>query len=249
MSNPLKTFSKIDTMENTLYGITIIAVDDELETRNLLDLIFRRTGATVITAADYGEGMDLLQTENPDLMLVDLMMPQVDGISMCQRVREVSDVPIIIVTARDRPNDVVTGLRAGADDYVVKPFQTEVLVERAKAVLRRGTGNKQPFWEETIEDEYLHVNLMDGIVMVEGQLVKLSKTEYDLLAFLVRNVNQTCTFEQIMKYVWGQERTHHPEYIHVYIWRLRHKIERNPKEPSYIITDHSSGYRFVFRNR
>ncbi|NIP51743.1 MAG: response regulator transcription factor [Gammaproteobacteria bacterium] len=234
-------------MDNILKGKTIVAIDDELETRKLLDIIFRRTGATVLTGANYEAGMALLETENPDVMLVDIMMPQIDGLSMCQRVRQVSDVPIIIVTARDRPKDIVTGLRAGADDYVVKPFQTEILVERVKAVLRRNSRSHQPFWEETIEDNYLHINLMDRIVMVEGRPVKLSNTEFDLLAFLIKNANQTCSFEHIMKYVWGQERTHHPEYIHVYIWRLRKKIERNPKDPSYIITDHSRGYRFIFR--
>jgi two-component system response regulator RegX3 len=233
-------------MGNIFQEKKFIVVEDEFAQRKLLDLLLSRAGANVKTAADYEEGMSLLENHEPDLMLIDIMLPEVDGLTMCKRIREISSVPIIIVTARDRPDDVVAGLQAGADDYVVKPYESKVLVERIKAVLRRGTSDSQSKREGIFRDDYLCISLPDQVVIIEGKSIILNNHEYDLLSYLVRHANQTCTIAELMVHVWGTERSHHPEYIHVYVWRLRQKIEPNPRYPSYILADKDNGFRFVF---
>jgi DNA-binding response OmpR family regulator len=189
--------------------------------------------------------MEQLETLEPDLLLIDIMMPGVDGITMCHRVRQQSNVPIIIISAKERPQDVVTGLRAGADDYIVKPYDFKVLIERAKAVLRRGTNGVHPPENLTFKDDYLFIDLNNRLVLVEGQLINLDNTEFDLLSFLIRNANQSCTLLNLLTNVWGPDHSLHPEYVHAYIWRLRNKLELNPYHPSYIVSDKSHGFRFV----
>lgn len=237
-------------VDSNLQGKIIVVVDDEFAHRKLLELIFSKVGANVRTAEGYMRGMELLETRTPDLMLIDIMMPEVDGITLTHRVRQISNVPIIIISAKERPEDIVAGLRAGADDYVIKPYDFKVLIERAKAVLRRGTNGLHAPEHATFRDDYLFIDLQNHLVIVEGQLVSLDNTEFALLDFLVRHANQACTFSDLLINVWGPDCPHHPEYIHAYIWRLRQKIEVNPKNPTYIVTeDTSDGFCFAFSER
>lgn len=233
-------------MDKKLQGKLIVVIDDEFAQRKLLDLIFSKVGATVQTAEGYAKGMDLLKSRDPDLILIDVMMPDIDGLTMCNQVRKISNVPIIIISAKERPEDIIAGFRAGADDYVVKPYDFKVLVERAKAVLRRGPNGLFAPEETKIKDDNLLIDLNNRIVIVDKELVKLDHVEYALLDFLVRNANQTCTFADLLINVWGPDNSHHPEYVHAYIWRLRGKIEPNPYHPSYILSDNGDGFRFVF---
>lgn len=233
-------------MDNKLQGKFIVVIDDEFAQRKLLDLVFSKVGATVQTAEGYAKGMELLKNRDPDLMLIDVMMPEIDGLTLCHQVRKISNVPIIIISAKERPEDIVAGFRAGADDYIIKPYDFKVLVERAKAVLRRGTNGLYAPEETKFKDDTLQIDLDNRLVIVDGELVKLDKVEYALLDFLVRNANQTCTFADLLANVWGPDSSYHPEYVHAYIWRLRGKIEPNPYHPSYIVSDNSQGFRFVF---
>jgi DNA-binding response OmpR family regulator len=233
-------------MDSKLEGKRIVVIDDEFAHRKLLGLIFSKVGATVQTAEGYTSGMELLENSDPDLMLIDVMMPDVDGLTLCHQVRLESNVPIIIISAKKQPEDIVAGLRAGADDYVVKPYDFKVLVERATAVLRRATNGRYAPKESTFKDDNLIIDLPNRLVIVDERLVHLDDIEFALLAFLVRNANQTCTFADLLTNVWGKDCFHNPEYIHAYIWRLRHKIELNPYLPAYIVADNDTGFRFAY---
>jgi DNA-binding response OmpR family regulator len=240
-------YKNANPVDSNLQGKTIVVVDDEFAHRKLLELIFNKVGATVRTAEGHMKGMELLETRDPDLMLIDIMMPDVDGITLTHQVRQISDVPIIIISAKERPEDVVAGLQAGADDYIVKPYDFKVLVERTKAVLRRGTNGLHAPEQTTFKDDNLFIDLQNRLVIVEGQLISLDNVEFNLLGHLVRHANQPCTFSDLLINVWGEECSHNPEYIHAYIWRLRQNIELNPKNPSYIVTPGTSaGFIFVF---
>ncbi len=234
-------------MDINLQDKTIVVIDDEFSQRKLLYLIFTKGGANVHTAAGHQEGLALLETHAPDLMLIDIMMPEVDGITLCRQVREISDVPIIIVSAKRRPEDVVAGLRAGADDYIIKPYDFKVLVERAKAAIRRGKNGLHAPVHTTFRDDVLFIDLENQRVIVEDEPVKLDGIEFALLDYLVRNANKPCTYSDILVNVWGENCGYRPEYIHAYIWRLRQKIEPSPKQPVYFVTeDNDVGFRFIF---
>lgn len=233
-------------VDNNLQGKSIVVIDDEFAHRKLLHLIFSKVGATVQTAEGHQEALALLSGCNPDLMFIDIMMPEVDGITLTQAVRQISSVPIIIISAKRRPEDVVAGLQAGADDYIIKPYDFKVLVERTKSVLRRSSSLK-PQENSTFKDDNLFIDLQNRLVIVDEQLVSLDNVEFSLLSYLVRHANQPCTFSDLLINVWGEECSHNPEYIHAYIWRLRQKIELNPKTPTYIVTQATSGsFSFAF---
>ncbi len=222
----------------------ILIVDDEPTVLELVQRNLEREGYRVVTASDGQEGMRIMYAEQPNLVILDVMMPGLDGWQVCQRIRGMSDVPIIMLTARRQEADIVKGLDLGADDYLVKPFRRGELLARVGAVLRRARVEQIDLAGVTYDDDYLSINLADRRVSIEGETVKLTPTEYRLLAFLVSNRGRVLTFQKILENVWGFEYVDDLDYVRVYVWHLRRKIESDPKNPSYLINIPNVGYRF-----
>jgi len=222
----------------------ILIVDDDPSLLELAQYNLEAEGYKIMTAKDGIEGMRLMYAEQPDLIILDVMMPKMDGYQVCQRVREMSDVPVIMLTARGREEDIVKGLDLGADDYLTKPFRVGELLARVRATLRRA--RTESFMPEgvTYSDEYLSVDLAARRVAVGGELVKLTPTEYKLLAILIKNKGRVVEFRQLLENVWGFEYVDEVDYLRVYVWHLRRKIEPNPKDPCYLLNELNVGYRF-----
>lgn len=172
------------------------------------------------------------------------MMPGMDGWEVCQRIRQVSEVPLIMLTALGKDTEIVQGLEYGADEYITKPVSMSVLLSRVQAVLRRAYLYESKQKPTIYGDGYLNIDLETGKVMIEGQSIKLSAIERRLLTYLYQHAGQVLTFEQILEHVWGKGYENNPEYVHVYISNLRKKIEPDPRRPIYFLTEHGLGYRF-----
>lgn len=224
---------------------SVLVVDDDPALLPLMEYTFAKEGYEVYTAADGREALRQFYAHRPDLIILDIMMPGMDGWETCRRIREVSDVPILMLTARGQDEDIIRGLEYGADDYMTKPFSIKVLLAHARAVLRRAALPPPDYGEPTTyRDEYLTVDLKERRVTVNGDSVKLTPTEYRLLAYLVQNAGQVLTFQQILENVWGWEYQDELDYVRVYVWHLRQKLEEDPKNPKYILTELGAGYRF-----
>ena len=222
----------------------ILVVDDDLTLLRGMQDSLEDEEYHVVTAGDGQEALRLVYSERPDLIILDIMMPRLDGWQVCRRVRELSDVPIIILTAKTEKKDIIKGLDLGADDYLVKPFDAEELLARVRAALRRA--RTEPVVSEgvTYGDDYLSIDLNARRVAVSGELIRLTPTEYDLLALLVENAGRVLEFRQILESVWGVEYVHEIDYVRTYVWHLRHKIEPDPKHPRYLVSVLNVGYRF-----
>jgi len=223
----------------------ILAVDDEERMLRFIRLNLEHDGFQVIEATRGHEALDKMRTDMPDLILLDIMLPDLDGFEVLKMVREISNIPVIMLTAKGEEDDRVKGLELGADDYVTKPFSPRELVSRVKAVLRRveieGGGT-----EEVIEvDDRLKIDFNKREIFVDGELVKLRPTEYRLLYHLVQNAGWVLTYDQILSRVWGYEYRDEPHYVRLYINYLRQKLEKDPSNPEYILTERGVGYRFV----
>ncbi len=226
-------------------GKTILVIDDEPQMCRLVSTIFHQEGARVISAVTAEEGLEQFRTQAPHLVILDIMLPGEDGRDVCRAIRESSDVPVILLTALSQGDEIVRGLDVGADDYVTKPFDRQVLLARSRAVMRRAEAQSRRLDSLIFDDGYLMVDFGNRQIIVDGDTVRLSATEYDLLRYLMRNPGRVCTFAEILENVWGKEYRYSDEYVHVYIWHLRRKLERNPKNPVYLISEHSVGYRFA----
>ena len=229
-------------------GKKILLIDDDTSLLQLAGVLFKREGAEIATAFDGFDGIAKLFTFRPDLVILDVMMPGMDGFEICRRIRQVSDTPLIILTALSREEEMLLGLEAGADDFLSKPFNAEVLLARARTVLRRTQGhNNNNVNNDTslkYDDGYLCVDIERHEVLVKGKRIKLSPLEFRLLVFLARNGGKLLPFERIISNVWGDEYKGNVSYIHVYISRLRKKIELDAKDPKYILSVHGIGYIF-----
>jgi DNA-binding response OmpR family regulator len=231
--------------EKSLRKFRILVVDDERRMVGFIRLNLEQDGFDVIEAYNGTEALDRLRDSLPDLILLDVMMPDIDGFDVLRTVREVSQVPIIMLTAKGEEEDKVKGLELGADDYVTKPFSPRELVSRVKAVLRRGSTFEEGD-EGVIEvDERLRIDFGRREVWVNDELVKLRPTEYRLLYHLMQNAGWVLTHDQILTKVWGYEYRDEPHYVRLYINYLRKKIEEDPANPVYILTERGVGYRFV----
>jgi DNA-binding response OmpR family regulator len=191
------------------------------------------------------KAIETLRTNMADLVLLDIMLPDVDGYEVLKIIREISSVPVIMLTAKGEEEDRVKGLELGADDYITKPFSPRELVSRVKAVLRRTEivgGSSQ---DVITVDDRLKVDLGRREVWVEGNLVKLRPTEYRLLYHLIQNAGWVLTYDQILSRVWGYEYRDEPHYVRLYINYLRQKLEKDPANPQFILTERGVGYRFV----
>lgn len=227
---------------------SILVIDDDKLLTQIISDKLEADGYEVYVAHDGQEGLRQMYANQPDLIILDLLMPKMDGWTTCRRIREVSNVPIIMLTAQDRPQDVIRGLDEGADEYVTKPVELEVLLARVRAVLRRvslgDTSQHKTREEVSYSDEYLTFNPVDRRVTVKGELVKLTPTEYNLLAMLTQHMGRVVTYRELLENVWGWEYIDDVDYLRVYIWHVRRKIEPDPKNPRYVLTEHGVGYRF-----
>jgi len=227
------------------YKRSILVIDDEPAMCQLVETIFKKLDAEVNSALSGEEGLRKLYDLMPDLVVLDILLPGMDGIEVCKRIRDVSEVPIIILTAVNADKQLVNALQAGADDYVTKPFRTDELTARALAVLRRAGTKAQLYPVPVYNDGYLGIDLDNRRITIHDSALKLTATEFRLLAHLYRNADKVCTFEQILDSVWSTQYRSTAENVHVYIWHLRQKIEEDPKMPKYLVSEHSVGYRFV----
>ena len=232
-------------LETTSRKFRILVVDDERRMVGFIRLNLEQDGFEVIEAYNGSQALDRLRDSLPDLILLDVMMPDIDGFEVLRMVREISQVPVIMLTAKGEEFDKVKGLELGADDYVTKPFSPRELVSRIRAVLRRGATFEEDE-EGLIEvDERLKIDFGKREVWVDEELVKLRPTEYRLLYHLVKNAGWVLTHDQILTKVWGYEYRDEPHYVRLYINYLRKKIEEDPSNPIYILTERGVGYRFV----
>jgi two-component system KDP operon response regulator KdpE len=223
----------------------ILVVDDERRMVGFIRLNLEQDGFEVIEAYNGNAALERLRDSLPDLILLDVMMPDIDGFEVLRMIREISQVPVIMLTAKGEEDDKVKGLELGADDYITKPFSPRELVSRVKAVLRRGSTFEEDE-EGIIEvDDRLKIDFGRREVWVDDELVKLRPTEYRLLYHLVQNAGWVLTHDQILTKVWGYEYRDEPHYVRLYINYLRKKIEKDPSNPEYILTERGVGYRFV----
>jgi two-component system KDP operon response regulator KdpE len=226
----------------------ILIIDDDPILVELTQYNLEAEGYESLTARNGREGMRLFYTYQPNLVILDLMMPKLNGYEVCQRIREMADTPIIMLTAKGREEDIIKGLDLGADDYLTKPFRVNVLLARIRAALRRAATAPVLVKGPTYSDDYLSIDLEARRIRVNGEIVKLTPTEYKLLALLVKNKGRILEFRQMLESVWGFEYIDDIDYLRVYIWHLRRKLEADPKNPIYFINELNTGYRFEPQN-
>ena len=221
----------------------ILLIDDEPQILRALKTILSASHFNIISAI-YGEqGLALTATQSPDLIILDLTLPDMDGIQVCEQIREWSSIPIIVLSVRDSEKDKVAALDKGADDYLTKPFGIEELLARIRVAMRhadQSIGNK----ETIITAGPIAIDLAKHLVTLNGEEIKLTATEFKLLAYLAAHADRVLTHQIIMSHVWGFVESDHIEYLRVYIRQLRKKIEANPDDPQILITDPGVGYRF-----
>ncbi len=222
----------------------ILVVDDEERMVRFIRMNLEHDGFQVIEAFNGKQALDKLR-DTPDLVLLGVMMPDIDGFEVLENIREVSSIPVIMLTAKGEEDDRVRGLELGADDYITKPFSPRELVSRVKAVLRR-TESMSGSMHGLIEvDNRLKIDFDRREIWLEGKLVKLRPTEYRLLFHLVQNAGWVVSHDQLLQKVWGYEYRDEPHYVRLYINYLRQKLEKDPADPKYILTERGVGYRFV----
>ncbi len=225
----------------------ILVVDDDPALVRLIDQVLVGKGYEVVKASNGQEALRILFANKPDLVLLDVVMPGMDGWQTCTRIREVSDIPVIMLTGkRNTEEDVVTGLGYGADEYLMKPVGNRELIARVRAVLRRAElpSNVVKGKKTTFSDDFLTVDVVERKVVVNGARVKLTATEFRLLALLIENAGTILTHRQILEKVWGWEYIDDVDYVRIYVSHLRQKIEPDPNNPKYILTEPGVGYSF-----
>jgi two-component system KDP operon response regulator KdpE len=222
----------------------ILVIDDDISLCQILDITFTVEGAFVFTANDGREGLQKFFAHRPDLVMLDMNMPHMDGWETCYQIRLLSDVPIIMLTTLNVDKEMVRGLDAGADDFISKPFNVDVLLARSRAVLRRLEKTAISKLKTLYSDGNLTIDLARHEVLVQSEPVKLSAIEFQLLTYLLKNSGRTLTYKQILENVWGWEYQESFEYVHVYVSHLRRKLEKDTRNPRYFITVYGTGYRF-----
>ena len=222
----------------------VLLIDDDADLLHLAGLLFKKIGAHVFTARDGLEGISKLFTCNPDLIILDVLMPGTNGFEVCQRIRQVSNAPIIMLTALNHEQEMLRGLESGADDFLSKPFNADVLLARAKTVLRRNVNGNSQNMNFQFNNGHLSIDIERHHVLVDEKRVKLTPIEFRLLVYLARNAGKVLTFNHILSNVWGDEYRGSVDYVHVYVSHLRNKIEENAKHPRYVLTVHGVGYMF-----
>jgi DNA-binding response OmpR family regulator len=221
---------------------TVLVVDDEPHVRKLVKANLESSGYNVLTANDGEEALVAVETQLPDLVILDLMLPRLDGYGVCRRIREFSAVPVIMLTARSAEVDLIHGFEVGADDYLTKPFGIAELLMRVQAVLRRSKWPEEVVSRQNFVAGPIEIDFAQHRVTASGQPVKLTPTEYRLLAYLASNANRVVMHRELLRAVWGPEYGDETEYLRVYMRYLRQKLESNPSQPRYLLTQPGAGY-------
>jgi two-component system, OmpR family, KDP operon response regulator KdpE len=222
----------------------ILVIDDEPKIQRAIRTILTEKGFKVSTASRGEEGLTLAAANEPDLIILDLGLPDMDGVEVCTRLREWSPCPIIILSVRDSEHDKVAALDKGADDYLTKPFGIEELLARVRVALRHSTSRQGP-QSKVVKAGSLTIDLVWHLVNLNEKEIKLTGTEYKLLAYLAANHGRVLTHQSILTNVWGPADADHTEYLRVYMRQLRKKLEADPERPQYLLTEPGIGYRFI----
>ncbi|NJK79587.1 MAG: response regulator transcription factor [Chloroflexaceae bacterium] len=221
---------------------TILVVDDDSNLRELVRINLEHEGYKVEQARNGLECLEMVRERRPDLVVLDVAMPEMDGVEACAKIREFSQLPILMLTARVRSQDIVTGLDHGADDYLGKPFNMDELLARIRALLRRSPSANRPL---SAGEGEIEIDQQKREVRVRGNLIDLTPTEYQLLVMLTEHAGSVVEHETLLRAVWGQEYTRDNDYLKVYIWHLRRKLEEDPRNPRLLLTEWGVGYRLV----
>ena len=221
----------------------VLVIEDEESFRDALQFMLSRVGFDVVLAADGAEGIKQFDAKNPDIVLLDLMLPEVSGTEVCKYIRTKSNTPVIMLTAKDTEIDKVVGLELGADDYVTKPFSTRELLARIKAVLRRGSDLDLES-VGAVEGGPIRMDVDRHALTVNGEPVSMPLKEFELLEFLMRNSGRVLTRGQLMDRIWGSDYVGDGKTLDVHVKRIRSKIEPDPANPVYLTTVRGLGYRF-----
>ena len=219
-------------------------IEDDVDLRRSIESALSEAGADVYTAADGEEGLRELHACRPDLIILGVTMPEMDNWETLRRIRQLSDVPVILLSPPDRENDIFRGLEHGADDFVIKPFDVKMLVMRVQVALRRASASWKREEPIIYEDDRLTIDLRGRRVLVEGEPADLTPKEFQVLAYLLQNAGRLVTVRQLLKNIWGWENEEDPGYVRIYIWRLRQKLEEDPEEPQYLVVERGVGYKF-----
>jgi DNA-binding response OmpR family regulator len=222
----------------------ILLVDDEQSIQTLLSYPLRKDGYHVTSALDGSEALQRFEEGRFDLVILDLMLPKLDGVEVCRQLRSRSQVPIIMLTAKGSETDKVAGLEVGADDYITKPFSMREFRSRVKAALRRSRMGAESVEEETIECAGLTIDFGRRMVTLHGEEVRVTYVEFEILGALARSPGRVLTRETLLEHVWGDSEYRDPRTVDVHIRHLREKLERDPKEPEFLFTVRGVGYRF-----
>jgi DNA-binding response OmpR family regulator len=225
----------------------VLVIEDNTEIVQSVALCFelRWPGASLISASEGEKGLELAETELPDVIILDLGLPDMDGLEVLHHIRSFSDIPVVILTVRGEEMDKVKGLEMGADDYIVKPFSPAEFLSRVKAVLRRTQMPEPKVEEKPLVRGKLMIDFAAREVNIEGKPIKLTPSEYKLLCQLVRNEGRVLPNQMLLERVWGPEYTAETNYIKVYIQRLREKLDEEPGNPRMILSERGIGYKFV----
>ncbi len=224
--------------------IKLLVIDDEAPIRKFLRASFPDNLYEVFEATSGKEGVQFTATFNPDLILLDLGLPDIDGIEVTKQIREWSKVPIIVLSARGQEQDKIKALDHGADDYVTKPFSVGELMARIRAALRNASRSKNENTPASFDSGEINIDFVKRYVNVRGEEVHLTPMEYSLLTLLVRHAGKVLTHHQLLSEVWGPAYSHQNHYLRVFMGQLRHKIEKDPAQPKYLKTEPGVGYRF-----
>jgi two-component system KDP operon response regulator KdpE len=223
-------------------ALKILLIEDEPQMRRFLRTTLGTTEHTLFEAATGQQGLSVAAEHKPDVVLLDLGLPDIDGLEVTKRLREWTKTPIIVLSAREKEMDKVAALDAGADDYLTKPFGMPELLARIRVARRHATMTAER-GEAVLAIGDVRIDLEKRVVTRSGEEVRLTPVEYKLIATLVRNANRVMTYQQLLKEVWGAQYTQQKQYLHVYIGHLRTKLERDPARPQFLLTEAGVGYR------
>jgi len=223
----------------------VLVIDDEPQILRALKTILTAKHFRVTTASYGNEGLTLAASNPPDIVILDLSLPDIDGFEVCERLREWTQIPIIVLSVRDNERDKVIALDKGADDYLTKPFGIEELLARVRVALKHSAQAIGATKVTIINAGPISIDLVRYIVMCNGEEIKLTATEFKLMAYLAANADRVLTHQAILRHVWGAEYAEHTEYLRVYIAQVRKKLESNPNQPKYLLTEPGIGYRFL----
>jgi two-component system KDP operon response regulator KdpE len=224
----------------------VLLIEDEMQMRRFLRVILESEGYRLVESEKAADGLIQAATRNPDVVLLDLGLPDLDGLEVIRRLRAWSQVPVIVISAREQEHDKVTALDSGADDYLTKPFGVEELLARIRAAIRHAQRRNAGSEESVFTTDTLRVDFSKRQVFVADREIHLTPLEYKLLLVLVRNAGRVLTHRQLLKEVWGPSYIEHTQYLRVYMTQLRHKLEKDPARPRFLINEPGVGYRFRY---